>query len=171
MLVEVEEVVDGRPVRVEAGDELVADGRLEQADVSRSTSRSSPASRRPWRFAGRRGALRSFAARVGAYTVTAVGKESYAEKVADVARTFRHPRSPLERSLNRLLLVMVGMMVPLGAIFGYALFEAGEVGEGDGDDAVAGMVTLVPEGLILLASSPSPSRRCGWRDAARSPSS
>ena len=37
------------------------------------------------------------------------------------ARSFRHPRSPLERALNRLLLVLVAVMVPLGLLLGYAL--------------------------------------------------
>jgi magnesium-transporting ATPase (P-type) len=88
----------------------------------------------------------------GLYTVTAVGKASYAEKVADVARTFRHPRSPLERALNILLFVMVAVMLPLGAIFGYALWESDKPLNEAVTTAVAGVVTLVPEGLILLTS-------------------
>ena len=88
----------------------------------------------------------------GRYVVTAVGTASYAERVAGEARTFRHPRSPLERSLNRLLLVIVGVMVPLGAILGYALFEQREAGQRGGPDGGRGDRELVPEGLILLAS-------------------
>ena len=81
-----------------------------------STSRSSPARRSPLRTrAGDEVRSGSFAVEGdGAYVVTAVGAESYAERVAGEAREFRHPRSPLERSLNRLLLILVGVLVPLG---------------------------------------------------------
>ncbi len=150
----VEEVVEGDLIRVESGDQLVADGSLEQADgLSLDESILTGESHAVARFAGDEVRSGSFAAEgSGLYTVTAVGKASYAEKVADVARTFRHPRSPLERSLNRLLLIMVGIMVPLGAIFGYALFEQEKSARETVTTAVAGIVTLIPEGLILLAS-------------------
>ena len=123
---------------------------------SRSTSRSSPASRRPVaRAAGRRGALRLVrrrgrrALRRGARSAT----ESYAERIAGEAREFRHPRSPLERSLNRPAL--------RARRDGAARDPCSSSRSGSrtvgarrtrSTTAVAGMVTLVPEGLILLAS-------------------
>ncbi len=88
----------------------------------------------------------------GAYVVTAVGPESYAEQVAGEAREFRHPRSPLERSLDRLLFTTVGVLVPLAVILGYALWERDEPLDEAAATAVAAGVTLVPEGLILLTS-------------------
>ena len=64
----------------------------------------------------------SFAAEgIGEYEVTAVGEDSYASKIAGEARSFRHPRSPLERELNNLLLILVAIIVPLGLLLGYAL--------------------------------------------------
>ena len=59
----------------------------------------------------------------GASVVTAVGDESYAARIAGEARTFRHPRSPLERALNQLLFALVALIVPLGVLLGYALWE------------------------------------------------
>jgi cation-transporting ATPase E len=152
--VEVDQVVDGDLLRIEAGDQLVADGVLEQADaLSLDESVLTGESEAVPRFAGDEVRSGSFAVEgSGLYTVTAVGKESYAEKVADVARTFRHPRSPLERALNRLLFVLVGVMIPLGAIFGYALVEQDKSTRETVTTAVAGVVTLIPEGLILLTS-------------------
>ncbi len=120
-----EEIVPGDLIRLDAGDQVVADGILEQSgglriDESILTGESRAVSRR----VGDEVRSGSFAVEgSGLYTVTAVGSDSYAERLADVARTFRHPRSPLERSLNRLLLVMVAVMVPLGAILGYAVAE------------------------------------------------
>jgi P-type E1-E2 ATPase len=152
--VEVEEVVPGDLIRIEAGDQLVADGVLDKADgLSLDESILTGESQAVPRFAGDEVRSGSFAAEgSGLYTVTAVGKASYAEKVADVARTFRHPRSPLERALNLLLIVMVAVMLPLGAIFGYALWESDKPANEAVTTAVAGVVTLVPEGLILLTS-------------------
>jgi P-type E1-E2 ATPase len=150
----VEEIVVGDLIRIEAGDQLVADGTLEHADglaVDESilTGESHPVAR----YAGEEVRSGSFAVEgSGFYTVTAVGKESYAEQVADVARTFRHPRSPLERSLNHLLFVLVAVMVPLGVLFGYALWERSPDLNEAVTTGVAGVVTLVPEGLILLTS-------------------
>ena len=88
----------------------------------------------------------------GAYVVTAVGAESYAERIAGEARAFRHPRSPLERALNRLLFILVGVMVPLGLVLGYALWHRRRPLTRRFRRAVAAVVTLVPEGLILLTS-------------------
>ncbi|HKH30931.1 MAG TPA: HAD-IC family P-type ATPase, partial [Gaiellaceae bacterium] len=150
----VEEVVAGDLVELHAGDQLVADGQVEEAsgllvDESILTGESRPVAR----AAGDPVRSGSFAVEgSGAYTVTAVGADSYAERLAGEAREFRHPRSPLERSLNRLLLVLVGVMVPLGAALGYALWERDEPTRAAVETAVAGAVSIVPEGLILLVS-------------------
>jgi magnesium-transporting ATPase (P-type) len=150
----VAEVVAGDLVELQAGDQLVADGRVEEAsgllvDESILTGESRPVAR----TAGDAVRSGSFAVEgSGAYTVTAVGADSYAERLVGEAREFRHPRSPLERSLNRLLFVLVGVMVPLGAALGYALWERDEPIRAAVETAVAGAVSIVPEGLILLVS-------------------
>src|SRR5215218_1150925 len=150
----VEDVVVGDLVELRAGDQVVADGPVEEArglllDESILTGESRPVAR----AAGEEVRSGSFAVEgSGAYMVTAVGAESYAERIAGEAREFRHPRSPLERSLNRLLLVLVGVMVPLGAALGYALWERDEPTRAAVETAVAGAVSIVPEGLILLVS-------------------
>jgi cation-transporting ATPase E len=59
----------------------------------------------------------------GGYEVTAVGAESYAARLTGEARSFRHPRSPLELAVNRLLYALVGLVVGLGAILGYSLYH------------------------------------------------
>ena len=88
----------------------------------------------------------------GEYVVAAVGTDSYAERLTGEARSFRHPRSPLERALNRLLFVLVAVLVPLGVILGYALWHRHATLSTAVPTAVAAVVTLIPEGLILLAS-------------------
>ncbi len=150
----VSDLVVGDLVRVEAGDQLVADGTLDEAnglrlDESILTGESEPEARE----AGEAVRSGSFAVEgSGAYVVTAVGPESYAERIAGEARAFRHPRSPLERDLNRLLVILVGVLVPLGVLLAFSLWRL-DVQAGEAvPRSVAAVVSLVPEGLILLTS-------------------
>jgi magnesium-transporting ATPase (P-type) len=150
----VEDVVPGDLVELRPGDQVVADGSVEEAsglllDESILTGESRPVTRAP----GENVRSGSFAVEdSGAYTVTAVGADSYAERLTGEAREFRHPRSPLETTLNQLLLLLVAVMVPLGAALGYALWERNEPFRSSVETAVAGAVSMVPEGLILLVS-------------------
>jgi cation-transporting P-type ATPase E len=152
--VPVDDVVEGDLVRVGAGDQVVADGPLVRADgmlldESILTGESRPVPR----GAGDEVRSGSFVVEgSGEFHVAAVGEDSYAERIAGEAREFRHPRSPLERAVDRLLYVLTGAMVPLGAMLVVALAQQ-DVGLSQAvDTAVAGMVTLVPEGLVLLVS-------------------
>jgi P-type E1-E2 ATPase len=153
-LAPVAELVVGDLVRLAPGDQVVADGRLVEAaalrlDESILTGESEPAAR----AAGDDVRSGSFAVDgVGAYTVTAIGPESYAMRLTGEARSFRHPRSPLEQALNRLLLALVAVMAPLGVMLGYALWHRHAPLETAIPTSVAAVVTLVPEGLILLGS-------------------
>src|SRR5688572_3444980 len=54
--------------------------------------------------------------------------------------------------MNRLLLLLVGVMIPLGAALAYALWERDAGIREAVEVSVAAVVSLVPEGLILLAS-------------------
>jgi cation-transporting ATPase E len=152
--VAVEEVVPGDVVRVQAGDQVVADGPLVDTaglalDESILTGESRPVQRDP----GEQVRSGSFAVEgAGSYEVEAVGDDSYAQRLAGEAREFRHPRSPLEVSINYLLYVLVGLMVPLGLMFVIVLAKGDSSTREAITTAVAGIVTLVPEGLILLVS-------------------
>ncbi len=84
--------------------------------------------------------------------VTAVGEDSFAARLTGEARTFRHPRSPLERAINRLLYALVALVVGLGAILGYSLYHRHVAMHTAVSTSSAGVVTLVPEGLVLLVS-------------------
>ena len=152
--VHVSEIVEGDLVRLAAGDQVVADGFLLASsglrfDESILTGESAAVER----VAGAEVRSGSFVVEgSGSFEVAAVGAESYAERIAGTAREFRHPRSPLERSIDELLYVLLAVMVPLGIMLIVALRKQ-DVGIGDAvDTAVAGMVTLIPEGLILLVS-------------------
>ncbi len=150
----VEELVVDDLVQLQSGDQVVADGTLVASeglslDESILTGESDPVRR----ARGEEVRSGSFAVEgTGSYVVIAVGDDSYAARIAGEARAFRHPRSPLEAALNNLLFVLVGLIVPLGALLGYALYNRKTPISEAVPTTVAAVVTLVPEGLILLTS-------------------
>ncbi len=150
----VSEVVVGDLVRLGPGDQVVADGFLLAGaglflDESILTGEAQPVARAQ----GNEVRSGSFVVEgTGSFEVVAVGAESYAERIAGTAREFRHPRSPLERAIDRLLYVLLAVMVPLGAMLIVALWKQDVAVRDAVDTAVAGMVTLIPEGLVLLLS-------------------
>jgi cation-transporting ATPase E len=152
--VPVDEVVVGDLVRIGSGDQIAADGDLVRADglaldESELTGESEPVLRR----VGDEVRSGSFAVEgEGDFEATAVGAESHAAQLTATARAFRHPRSPLEKAMDRLLIVMVGMMAPLGIALGVSL-AIRNVSQSDAVQTLtAGIVNIVPEGLILLVS-------------------
>jgi cation-transporting P-type ATPase E len=152
--VAVEEVVVGDLVQVGPGDQIVADGELVRArELRLDESVLSGESRPVARAVGE--SVRSAAFAVegsGAYVVSAVGEESFAARIVGEARSFRHPRSPLEEAVNRLLYGLVALMVALGAVLGYSLYHRHVAVHEAVSTSVAGVVSLVPEGLIVLVS-------------------
>jgi cation-transporting ATPase E len=152
--VPVEQVVVGDVLEAQAGDSIVADGRLVRAlDLQLDESVLTGESRPVPRAVGEEVRSGSFAVEGSArYEVTAVAYESYAGRLAGEAQAFRHPRSPLELSINRLLYVLVCVMVPLGVMLGYALWKRDTPADEAIETSVAGVVSLVPEGLVLLMS-------------------
>jgi cation-transporting P-type ATPase E len=152
--VPVEQLVVDDVVVLAPGDQLVADGMVLDAvglrlDESILTGESEPA----FHIAGddvRSGAF--VVEGTAAYRVTAVGEQSFAERITGQARSFRHPRSPLERAVNRLLYALVVLVVALGAVLGYSLYHRHVSGHAAVATATAGVVTLIPEGLMVLVS-------------------
>ena len=148
----VAEVVPGDLVVVNAGDQVVADGRLVRSealgvDESILTGEAEPVAR----TAGEPVRAGSYAAEgSGAFVAEAVGADTYAEKLVGEAREFRHPRSPLETAMDRLILILGVSMVPLGALLGWSLIEQDTPVREAVATAVAGVITIVPEGLVLL---------------------
>ena len=147
-------LVVGDLVRLGTGDQVVADGRVVAgAGLLVDESILTGESRSVARAVGDEVRSGSFAVEgSGLYEVTAVGEDSYAARLSGEAREFRHPRSPLERALDRLLFILVALMVPLGITLVYALFERHTPFREAVTTSVAAVVTMVPEGLILLTS-------------------
>jgi len=149
-----EEVVPGDVIRIEPGDQLVADGETIESrgmtlDESLLTGEADGVRKQP----GDRALSGSFCiSGSGYYTVDAVREESYAGRLAGEARAFRHPPSPLQGEVNQVIVACTYAMAPLALILllvfqvrSLDLVEAAQT-------ATAGLVTLIPEGLVLLMS-------------------
>jgi P-type E1-E2 ATPase len=149
-----EEVVPGDWIRIEPGDQLVADGEVTESrgltvDESLLTGEADGVRKR----VGQRALSGSFVLTgSGYYEVDAVREDSYAEKVAGEARTFRHPPSPLQDEVNVVLKASTWLMLPLAAILIFALQARNTPLDEAAQTATAGLITLIPEGLVLLMS-------------------
>ncbi|TMK24868.1 MAG: HAD family hydrolase [Actinobacteria bacterium] len=152
--VPIDEVVAGDLVRLAAGDQVIADGTVITADglvldEANLTGESEPVVR----GAGEPVWSGSFAVEgASLFQATAVGADSRAERLAATARTFRHPRSPLERANDRLLLRIVAFSAPLAIGLTVSVLTRGGSAAAHVQAITAGVVNLVPEGLILLIS-------------------
>ena len=148
------DVVVGDLVRVRSGDQVVADGTLVRAEgLALDESNLTGESEAVVRAVGDPVLSGSFAVEGEAdFEASAVGPDSRAAKLAATARAFRHPRSPLEKAMDRLLVILVGVMVPLGIALGVSL-AIRNVSQADAVETLtAAIVNIVPEGLILLVS-------------------
>jgi cation-transporting ATPase E len=152
--VAVDEVVEGDLVALRPGDQVIADGTVAAAlglmmDESPLTGESVPVERGD----GERVLSGSFCVDGGGgYVVEQEGPESYASRLLGTAREHTAQRSPLELQINTLLRLMVAVMVPLAGALVWAL-QRHDIGFRQSvATATAGIVTLIPEGLVLLTS-------------------
>ena len=149
-----DEIVSGDVIRVEPGDQLVADGEVIASrgmtlDESMLTGEADGIRKAE----GDRVLSGSFCiSGSGHYLVDAVREESYAGRLAGEARSFRHPPSPLQKEVNRVIIVSTYVLLPLAAVLILSLSVRSVPLEEAAQTATAGLVTLIPEGLVLLMS-------------------
>ena len=85
--------------------------------------------------------------------VVHVGKENYAAKITSEAKEFKRHHSELRNALNKILKVISIIIVPLGiALFAKQYFLVHDTFQNSIVSTVAGMLGMIPEGLILLTS-------------------
>ncbi|HEY0280090.1 MAG TPA: HAD-IC family P-type ATPase [Solirubrobacterales bacterium] len=149
-----DEVVPGDLVAVGPGDQLVADGRVISSrgltlDESMLTGEADGIRKER----GDEVLSASFAVSgSGHYEIEAVRERSYAGRLAGEAKAFRHPLSPLQEEVNRVITVSTYAMIPLALLLIVSL-KVRSVGlHSAAETATAGLVTLIPEGLVLLMS-------------------
>jgi len=152
--VPLEAVVLDDLVILRTGDQVVADGTIVEAsglqlDESLLTGESEPVEKEP----GARALSGSFVvAGSGSDRATAVGKDSYARQLTAEARQFTRVRSELIEGINRILLYVTWAIPPTAALLLFSQFHAGVDWREALTGTVAGLVGMVPQGLVLLTS-------------------
>ncbi|HEX5096539.1 MAG TPA: HAD-IC family P-type ATPase [Acidimicrobiia bacterium] len=88
----------------------------------------------------------------GRCEVTRVGADSYARRLATEARRFTLVRSELMDGINLILRYVTYAIFPTAALLALSQFEAHDGWREAMAGVVAGVVAMVPEGLVLLTS-------------------
>ncbi|WP_431683973.1 HAD-IC family P-type ATPase [Kitasatospora sp. KL5] len=149
------EIVLDDTVLLGIGDKVVVDGAVTEADgleidESLLTGEPDAVLKRP----GDQVMSGSFVvAGSGAFTATKVGREAYAAQLAEEASRFTLVRSELRSGINEILKFITWLLVPtaIGLIVSQLAVERHDWQEAV-RRMVAGIVPMVPEGLVLLTS-------------------
>ncbi|MFF2074790.1 HAD-IC family P-type ATPase [Kitasatospora sp. NPDC058162] len=151
----VSEIVLDDTVLLGIGDKVIVDGEVTEADgleidESLLTGEPDPVLKQP----GDQVMSGSFVvAGAGAFTATRVGREAYAAQLAEEASKFTLVKSELRSGINSILRFITYLLIPtaLGLIISQLAVEGRDWREAV-RRMVAGIVPMVPEGLVLLTS-------------------
>lgn len=149
------EVVLDDVIVLATGDQLVVDGQVLVADgleidESLLTGEADPVDMRIDDLA----MSGSFVvAGSGLYRATRIGRDSFAAGLTEQAKKFHQTNSELRDSINRFIRLLSYLLLPVGLLLFFSQWLRAdlpikEVLRG----TIAGMVTMVPEGLVLLTS-------------------
>jgi len=156
------EDVDVRPVEVvlddlvvlRPGDQLVVDGEVVESegleiDESLLTGEADPVDK----ATGDSVMSGSFVvAGSGLYVATRVGRDSFAAGLTAQAKQFAQTRSELRDDINRFIRIASFMIPPVGILLLVSQLRANQSVDEAIRGTIAGVVTMVPEGLVLLTS-------------------
>jgi len=149
----VEQVVLDDLLELRTGDQISCDGVVRAAegleiDESLLTGESEPLDKQP----GDEVLSGSFVvAGSGRFQATRVGADAYARKLAAEARRFQLTRSELMDGINTILRIITWVLVPVSALLLWSQSRDEDLSEAV-RFTVAGVVAMVPEGLVLLTS-------------------
>lgn len=150
----IEEVVLGDIIEVRTGDQLCADGVVASSDgleidEALLTGESDPI----LKLTGDEALSGSFVvAGHGRMQTTRVGSDAYARKLAAEARRFTVATSELQQGTNRILGFVTWALVPAVALLSWSQLRGSGSLRHKIPGVVAGVVGMVPEGLVLLTS-------------------
>ncbi|MBV8949340.1 MAG: HAD-IC family P-type ATPase [Actinobacteria bacterium] len=150
----VEQVVLDDLLELRAGDQVPADGTIRaseglELDESLLTGESDPVPKQPGDEALSGSIVVAGAGRMQA---TRIGAQAYARRLADEARRFTVVRSELVDAINTILKWVTWAIVPTAAVLALSQFKANRGWRDALSGTIAGVVGMVPEGLVLLTS-------------------
>lgn len=88
----------------------------------------------------------------GYVVATAVGERAYANRLAMEAKKFTLSKSEMSEAINRILQVVTWLLVPTSGLLLWSQLSAGRSLSQSMVSMVAGVVAMVPQGLVLLVS-------------------
>ncbi len=141
-------------VVLNTGDQIVVDGEMLtgtglEADESLLTGEADPVHK----HVGDEVMSGSFVvAGSGIMRATKVGLDSYATKLTAEAKTFSTTKSELMGSIMRFVRTITWVLIPLGILLFISQLRSAPTWQEALSGTVAGVVTMVPEGLVLLTS-------------------
>ncbi len=149
------EVVLGDVIILRTGDQLVVDGEVLEAhglqiDESLLTGEADPVDK----HVGDVAMSGSFVvAGSGAYQATRVGRESFVAGLTEQAKKFELTNSELRDAINRFIRIVSYILVPVGVLLLTSQLIRADLPVNEAiRGTIAGVVTMVPEGLVLLTS-------------------
>ena len=150
----VDEVVLDDILDLRTGDQVVADGVVRtsdgmEVDESLLTGESEPVDKN----AGSGILSGSFVVSgSGRYQATGVGADAYARKLAAEARRFQPAHSELIEGINQILRYITWAIPPIAGLLVYSQLQVSSSWRETVSGTVAGLVAMVPQGLVLLTS-------------------
>jgi len=153
-----QDIVQDDLILIGPGDRVMVDGEVTEGpgepgmevDESLLTGETDPVTKKP----GDQVLSGSFVVSgSGAFIATRVGRRSYAARLEEEASVFSLAKSELMAGINRFLRLITWVIVPVAV-----LLTASQLAYANGAfsdavaGAVAGIITMIPEGLVLLTS-------------------
>jgi cation-transporting ATPase E len=149
------QIVLGDLIVLRTGDQLVVDGEIEQSqgleiDESLLTGEADPVDK----HVGDSAMSGSFVVAGSGYMrATKVGRDSFAAGLTEAAKQFQITNSELRDAINKFIKYVSYFLLPVGlALLLSQLFRAKLPLDEAIRGTIAGVVTMVPEGLVLLTS-------------------
>ena len=150
-----DQLVDGDLMVLSLGDQVIVDARVEEGSVEVNESFITGEQDNIIKRKGDTLTSGSFVVSgTCKATVTAVGAENFINKLEANAHTIKTADSKLFRLINNIVKYISFALIPIGALLLWARFNvSGTTAEVAVTSTVAGLISMIPEGLVLLTSS------------------
>ncbi|MBR3322024.1 HAD-IC family P-type ATPase [Candidatus Saccharibacteria bacterium] len=149
------QIVDGDLLVLALGDQVIVDARVEEGQVEVNESFITGEADNIVKKPGDQLLSGSFiVSGTCKATATAVGADNFINKLESNARTIKTADSKLFRVINNIVKYVSFALIPIGALLLWARFNVPDTtAEVAVTSTVAGLISMIPEGLVLLTSS------------------
>ena len=150
-----DQIVDGDLLVYSLGDQIIVDSKIAEGTVEVNESFISGEQDNIVKRKGDQLVSGSFiVSGTCKATATAVGADNFINKLEDSAHTIKTADSKLFRLINNIVKYISIALIPIGALLLWARFNVPDTTpEIAVTSTVAGLISMIPEGLVLLTSS------------------